>query len=204
MGTAATDLEAEKALVERAKTDAEAFGELYDQYYDKIFGYIVHRMGNVEVAQDVTSETFFKALKSLHSFEWRSISFSSWLFRIATNEMTNHYRKNKHYTSADIDDLAEHPSNQEDVREEIMQAEDELQRNQDYVLMRAAVEKLPDKYQEVITLRFFEEKQILEIAEIVGKKEGTVKSLLSRGVEKLRVCMENMDTMQPSGNNSVI
>lgn len=201
MGTAATDLEAEKALVERAKTDANAFGELYDQYYDKIFGYILHRVGNVEVAQDVTSETFFKALKSLHSFEWRSISFSSWIFRIATNEMTNYYRKNKHYNSVDIDDLAEHPSNEEDVREEIMRAEDELQRNVDYGHVQAGIEALPVKYQEVLTLRYFEEKQITEIAEILGKKEGTVKSLLSRGVEKLRV---HMDTMQPTGNNSVI
>jgi RNA polymerase sigma-70 factor (ECF subfamily) len=186
----AISLEEERELVERAKVDAEAFGRLYDLYYQKIFGYIMHRVANVEVAQDVTSETFFKALKSLQSFHWRNISFSSWIFRIATNEITNYYRKNKHYVSVDIEDLSQHASNAEDVREEMMQAEDALQRSQDFVKMQVLMSELPDKYQEVLSLRFFEDKQITEIAEILGKKEGTVKSLLHRGIEKLRVHME--------------
>jgi len=189
------DLAAEQALVELAKTDAEAFGRLYDQYYQKIFGYIVHRVGNVEIAQDITSEAFFKALKSLRSFHWRNISFSSWLFRIATNEIANYYRKDKHYSGVDIDILAEHPSNEEDVREQIMAAEDALQRNEDFTKMRAAIAELPQKYQEVIALRYFEDKQITEIAEITGKKEGTVKSLLHRGIAKIRLEMESTATL---------
>ncbi len=189
------DLEDERALVERAKVDAEAFGQLYDLYYQKIFGYIMHRVANVEVAQDITSETFFKALKNLHAFHWRNISFSSWIFRIATNEITNYYRKNKNYITVDIEDLSQHQSNEEDVREELMRAEEELARHEDFLKMQALMSELPDKYQQVLTLRFFEEKQINEIAEILGKKEGTVKSLLHRGLEKLRVGMDVSATL---------
>jgi len=62
------DLEQEKELVERAKNDAEAFGELYDQYYSKIFGYVLRRTASIDIAQDITSEVFFKALKNLGQF----------------------------------------------------------------------------------------------------------------------------------------
>ena len=90
------DLEQEKGLVERARKDAEAFGELYDLYYPKVFGYILRRTASVEIAQDITSEVFFKVLKNPGQFCWRGIPFSSWLYRIATNEIASYFRKNKH------------------------------------------------------------------------------------------------------------
>ena len=87
------NIEQERELVERAKNNAEAFGELYDRYYAQIFGYVLKRTASIEVAQDVTSEVFFKALKNLRQFRWRGVPFSSWLYRIATNENANHFRK---------------------------------------------------------------------------------------------------------------
>jgi RNA polymerase sigma-70 factor (ECF subfamily) len=77
------NVEQERELVERAKSNREAFGELYDQYYSRIFGYVLKRTANIEVAEDVTSEVFFKALKNLRQFRWRGVPFSSWLYRIA-------------------------------------------------------------------------------------------------------------------------
>jgi len=89
------NLEQEGELVERAKSNSKAFGKLYDWYYVKIIGYVLKRTASIEVAQDVTSEVFFKALKNLGQFHWRGIPFSSWLYRIATHEITNHFRKSK-------------------------------------------------------------------------------------------------------------
>ena len=79
------DLEKEKELIKRAQNDPQAFSELYDQNYSKIFGYVLKRVADVEIAQDVTSETFLKSLKNIKRFKWKNISFSCWLYRIASN-----------------------------------------------------------------------------------------------------------------------
>ena len=89
------NLEQEKELVERAKSDTGAFGELYDQYYSRILGYVLRRTASIEIAQDVTSEVFFKALKHLGQFHWRGVPFSAWLYRIACHEIANNLRKSK-------------------------------------------------------------------------------------------------------------
>lgn len=184
------NLEQEKELVERAKNDIEAFGELYDQYYSKILGYVLRRTASIEIAQDVTSEVFFKALKNLKQFRWHGIPFSSWLYRIATNEIANHFRKNKqeHFYLEEVSNQTSisNPS----AETELIEAEAELKRHEEFLAMHENISKLPVKYQEVITLRFFENKQVKEIGEILGKREGTVKSLLHRGLEKLRTLME--------------
>ena len=184
------DLEQEKELVERAKNDTRAFGELYDHYYSQIFGYVLRRTASIDIAQDVTSEVFFKALKNLRQFRWRGTPFSSWLYRIATHEIANHFRKNKQeqfclkevYNSISLSN----PS----AETELLEAEAELKRHEEFLTLHQNISKLSVKYQEVITLRFFESKQVKEIGEILGKREGTIKSLLHRGLEKLRKLME--------------
>ncbi len=182
------ELRKERELIKEAKKNPEIFGELYEQYYSKIFGYTLKRVANLEITQDITSETFFKALKKLWQFRWQNIPFSAWLYRIANNEIANYFRKNK-YKPVSLEKIPEpiaisNPSN------EILEAEQELKRHQDFLMLQEKISKLPIKYQEVITLRFFEKKKIKEIAEILGKKEGTIKSLLHRGLKKLRGLME--------------
>ncbi|OGO37893.1 MAG: hypothetical protein A2147_06430 [Chloroflexi bacterium RBG_16_57_8] len=76
-------LERERNLVDRAKTSSEAFGELYDLYYRQIFGYALRRTADIEVARDVTSAVFFKALRHIKGYRWQGISVSHWLYRIA-------------------------------------------------------------------------------------------------------------------------
>ncbi len=184
------ELEQERLLIEKSKEDLASFGKLYDEYYSKIFGYTLRRTASIEDAQDITSQTFFQALHNLHQFRWRGISFSSWLYRIANNEIADHYKRNKsrqfHYAEV-AKEAAVHRSSPED---ELSQAEDELKKHEDFLSLHRNLSRLPAKYQEVITLRFFEDKDILEICEILGKPEGTVKSLLHRGLEKLRTLME--------------
>ncbi len=184
------DLKEEKELVDRARRDPDAFGELYDRYYSPIFNYILRRVANLEIAQDITSEVFFKALKNLGQFHWRNVPFSSWLYRIATNQITDYFRRGKHemFSLEEIPDSIT-PSNRS-IESEVLEAEEELRRHEDFLLLHENIAKLPIKYQEVITLKFFEHKQIKEMGEILGKREGTIKSLLHRGLEKLRKLVE--------------
>jgi RNA polymerase sigma-70 factor (ECF subfamily) len=180
---------AEKALVERARSDPQAFGLIFDEYYRAIFGYILRRTANVEVARDISAEVFLKALRSVSRFQWRGVSISSWLYRIASNEVAAYFRERK-YEGDSLDELREvalfEPPESQDMLEEIVTAEREVERHADFLHVQKLLERLPQRSQEVIALRFFEGKRIKEIAEILGKGEGTVKSLLSRGLDQLR------------------
>jgi len=183
------DLNEEKELVRQAQQAPDAFAKLYDQYYPKIFGYALRRTANLEAAQDVTSETFLKALKKLWQFQWRNISFSSWLYKIAANEINQYFRKAEYKKSISLEELQEQgfePISSHDPESELIKAQEELEQHKDFLEIQGKIVRLPAKYQEVIALRFFEKKQINEIAEVLGKKEGTIKSLLHRAVEKLR------------------
>ncbi len=175
--------EKEKELVEKAKKDPEAFSLLYEKYYSQIFGYILKRTANIEDTKDITSNTFIKALKNLWTFKWKGISFSSWLYRIASNEIVNFYRKRRRLVP--LEKISEPPSFTTPL-EEITKAQRELEKYKEFLELHEKISKLPPKYQEVIVLRFFEKKKIKEISEILGKKEGTVKSLLHRAIKKLR------------------
>jgi len=177
----------EKDLIKKAKSDPDAFGELYEKYYPQIFGYILKRTAKIEITQDITSEVFSKALKNIWQFRWQNVPFGAWLYRIANNEIANYFRRNK-YKIVSIEKIPELTANS-DILEEILEAEKELENHQDFLLAQQHISSLSVKYQEVISLRFFDKKKINEIAQILNKKEGTVKSLLSRGLDQLRNSM---------------
>lgn len=183
------DLADEKQLVEAAKTDPQTFGLLFDRYYRPIFGYILKRTADLALAEDLTSTTFFKALEHLPRFTWRNVPFSAWLYRIATNEINGHFRKQK-YQPTSLDTLLIEQgfelANQTDLEQEVIAAENELERHQLWQIVQTKLLTLPIKYQEVLALRYFEDKKITEISLILNKREGTVKSLLSRGLQQLR------------------
>lgn len=186
------DLEEEKYLIEQARSNPLAFGKLYDAHFTKISNYLLHRLPRADVAQDITSEVFFKAMTKLSTFSWQNISFSSWLYKIANNEIKMYYRKkdrkffsleflfeNHHFELPDATD----------IENDYIAAEEELSRNQQFKEVQEQLLKLPLFYQEILVLRFLEEKSLLEISEITGKNLNTVKSLISRGKEKLRFQM---------------
>lgn len=178
-------------LVERARSDPEAFGELYDQFYSRIFGYSLKRTADIEVAHDITSEVFFKALKNLQQYYKRNgVPFSSWLYRIATNQINDFFR-GKRYIELSLEDTMDAIDvSGSSLEAEVSQAEEELEKREEFLMLHKSISRLPVKYQEVIALRFFEKKQEKEIAQILDKPEGTVKSLLHRGLKKLREMME--------------
>jgi len=179
----------EKVLVEKAKQDPQAFALLFDKYYQVILSYAFHRTLNTELAQDITSETFLKAFNALNRFTWREISFGAWLYRIATNELNMYFRKGK-YKPVSLNYL----QNQFGF-DAIDFSTTELERNrhemeektyEDFIFLQSKINELPAKYQDVLALRYFEHKSVKEIAVILEKKEGTIKSLLSRAIEKLK------------------
>ena len=181
------NLEQERDLVERAKYSREAFGELYDAHYGQIYGYALRRTADTEVARDVTATVFYEALRHIKDYRWRGIPFSHWLYRIANREIINRYNKRKPEVSygKDSAELEEHP----DPHSSLYSGEIDRGRYEDYIDLQTCISRLPQKYQEVVTLRYFEDKEMKEIAGILRKPEGTVKSLLHRAIEQMRKMM---------------
>ena len=179
----------EKQLLLEIKMDPSRFSVLFDTYYTQIFSYLFHRVADFEIARDITSETFLRAFLNISAFKWKGVSFSYWLFRIANNEMNQYFRKSKYsFTSLDllVESSGWDAADPKTTVEEKMAMEKELQKHADYLIIQKKLRMLPLAYQEVIALRYFEQKSIKEVAMILNKREGTIKSLLSRGIEKLR------------------
>jgi len=181
--------EEEKLLINEVKTNNESFVKLYDYYYPKILGYCFRRTLDLNLSKDITSETFLKAFIGIAKYQWKGVPFSSWLFRIASNEMNMLDRKKKYspdlltdFKERGLFDVVDKAS----LDEEKNEVGKQLQQSKDFVNVQQKLLLLPVKYQEVIALKYFEEKSIKEIVEILEIKEGTIKSLLSRGIEKLK------------------
>ncbi len=192
------NLSEERLLVEAARKDPDKFGELFEVYYQPIFRYSLRRVADVALAQDIASRVFLKAYRKLWQFRWRGVSILAWLYRIAGNEIKSHYRKAKHEVVS-VEDLKElsgwEPEDMQNVEQELVEAEEKLERHKQFLKVNQLMKNLDMKYQEVLYLRFFEDKKIREIGEVLGKKEGTVKSLLSRGLVKLRMLLREREAL---------
>jgi RNA polymerase sigma-70 factor (ECF subfamily) len=178
--------ENEKELLKQIKKDPQAFALLYDEHYHSIFSYVFRRLANYDVARDVVAETFLKAFQKIGHFKWKNIPVSAWLYRIATNEINLHFRRLKKNQTCDLDINLYLPY-EPGIETEKAALEKALAESIEFLTMQEQLLLLDIKYQEVIALRFFEDKNIKEISAILNKKEGTIKSLLSRGLEKLRM-----------------
>jgi RNA polymerase sigma-70 factor, ECF subfamily len=175
-------------LLERIRKNPENFSELFMIYYQPIFGYIMRRTGNFDDTADIAADTFLKAFKNIHSFTYSGISIKVWLYRIATNEVNLYFRnRKKHISIFERLNISDRNIFDSYLAEDRKEAETELQKHEQYRLVLRQMKTLPVKYQEVIALRYFEGKKNKEIAEILNISEGTLKSLLSRGLEKLRL-----------------
>lgn len=189
----------EKYLIKLAASNPKVFGELYDAYYPRIYGYCFRITGDHALAADIAAETFLKAFQHIGTFRWRGISISSWFFRIATNELNQYFRK-KIYSPELLTDLSGYDraswGNRHALGHESNETIAKIDEYQEFEHIRNLLLTLPAKYRQPIALRFFEELSIKEVAAILGKKEGTVKSLVSRGLDKLKKMLEN-----PATNN---
>jgi RNA polymerase sigma-70 factor (ECF subfamily) len=174
-------------LLNSIKTQPEAFSALFKLYYKAIFGYILRRTGNFDDAADIAADTFFKAYQQIGKFTYRGVSIKVWLYRIATNEV-NQYFRHRQKTNVFFIWLEKESETAltQFLDEDRKNWEAELQGHTQYLTVLKNLKTLPNSYQDVIALRYFEGKDNKEITEILGIKEGTLKSLLSRGIEKLR------------------
>ena len=179
----------EETLLKDIRDDPQKFGEFYEAFYQRIFGYAFRRTANYDAAKDIAAETFLKAYVSIGRFRWRNISLLYWLYRIATNEINKYYRSRK-YKPESLQRVQEEYgvdlTDYSNAESEQIMLEEDLRRHREFAKIHEIITTLDVKYQEVISLRYFEQESIKDIAFILGKREGTIKSLLSRGIEKVR------------------
>lgn len=167
-------------LIRQACNDREAFARLYRMHYETVFRYCSRRLFNRHTAEDVTSTVFFKVMRTIGSFEGDSNGFRSWLYRIATNAVNDHLRTARRRAEA-VKAIAQGRSS------DLARATGlDHKRHGDDLPVKQALLCLKPKYQTVITLHFFEELKLVEIAEILGKNPATIRSQLARALSKLR------------------
>jgi RNA polymerase sigma-70 factor (ECF subfamily) len=180
-------------LIAEARSDPAAFARLYRRHYDAVFRYCVHRLFERHTAEDVTSAVFLKVLGNLHGFKGTERQFRNWLYKIATNAVNDHLRKTARRAGL-LKVAGEHADKQAADCESATEKADEK-----LAILREAMLDLRPRYQTIITLRFFENLKLTEIAEVLGSSDGTVRSQLARALAKLR---KKMGTFQRevSGN----
>lgn len=167
----------EDRLVEQAKHNAEAFGELYDHYFAQIYRFVYSRLRDQSVAEDVTSEVFFKALRAIGRYRPSGHPFSAWLYQISVNAINDHYRSKRPVSSLDgavgVADAA---------RPVVDRVVDQVEAERVW----AAIESLPPQQRTAMSLKLGEDLKLAQIGEIMGKSEGAVKLLIHRGMSGVR------------------
>ena len=189
-------LDEDDMLVSAARQDSEAVGRLYDKYYTKILNYIYRCTFDSAVTEDLTSNVFLAALRHLERYGWQRIAFRAWLYRIATNEVRMHWRRQKRIASISLQADGSGRKQICELENAGPSAGDRLAAAEEYSLLHKALQQLRMKYRTVIILRYFEDKAIAEICEITGRREGTVKCQLHRGLTRLQGILERWGVLR--------
>jgi len=167
------------ALVELARGgDAEAFGQLYDHYHVAVYRFVHHRVGSVAQAEDLTSETFFRALRSMSSFRWQGKDFGAWLMTIARNLTTDHFKAGRTRLEQATEDMSPHDRATEPPESTVLAS----LTNE---ALLGALKQLPHEQRECLIMRFLQDLSIAETARVLGRSDGAVKQLQLRAVRAL-------------------
>jgi RNA polymerase sigma-70 factor (ECF subfamily) len=165
----------ERLLIEAAQRDPARFAELYENNFERVYAYVVRRVGNRAETEDLTSEVFHHALANLKRFEWRGIPFAAWLFRIAANLISDRWqragREQGEKTSSEVESLP---------------ATADIEEIERRATLFRLVDTLPAEQRRVVVLRFVQQKSIKEVAGEIRKTEGAVKQLQFRALSSLR------------------
>ena len=168
----------EESLVRRAqRRDPEAFAQLYEAYFDKIYRYVVLKIGNEKEAEDMTQQVFLNALRAISSFRWRGIPFQAWLYRIARNQVVDYLRRKTKRVTVPIDNL---PITTNDDPQHITEQRLEIKQ------LVSATKQLTEAQREVISFRFAGGLSTAEVAKVMGKSQGAVKALQHSAIAALR------------------
>jgi RNA polymerase sigma-70 factor, ECF subfamily len=169
-------LDNERRLVDLAKSgDGEAFGQLYEAYFDRVYRFIFFRVTDDQIAEDLASQVFLKAWENLHRYHPRG-PFLAWLYAIARNTVIDNYRTRKQVVS--LDEAAPIAA-QDDKLDDRMQFQFEVQS------LREAMQHLTSEQQEVIMLKFMADYDTAQIAKEMGKTEGAIRALQMRALQAL-------------------
>ena len=171
------------ALVERAQAgESEAFGLIYDRYVDTVFRFVYFRVGNRQLAEDLTSDTFLRALKRIGSFTWQGRDLGAWLVTIARNLVADHFKSGRYRLEVTTGDVLD--ADREDRGPE-GSPESAVVDHITNVALLTAVKQLNPEQQECIVLRFLQGFSVAETAQTMGKNEGAIKALQYRAVRAL-------------------
>lgn len=176
-------LEEERQVLEAAKRDPQAFEPLYRRYFEAIFRFVYQRLDDADIAQDLTQQTFIKALEKINKYEDRGLPFSSWLYRIALNELNQHFRSNSknrclNIESAGVDAMIEEMN------------EDRYEPYIDKLI--EVMDQLEPESQILIEMRFFEKRSFKEIGEILELTENNAKVRLYRLLDKMKMIISRV------------
>jgi len=170
-------------LVELARGgDADAFGLLYDHYQPSVYRFLYYRTRSVVVAEDLTSETFFRALRNMASFRWQGKDFGAWLMTIARNLATDHFKAGRTRLEMTTEDMGQHDDATEGPESAVLAS------LTNEILLEALTE-LPNEQKDCLVMRFLQGMSIAETAQVLGRSEGAIKQLQLRGVRNLAKLM---------------
>jgi len=170
----------ENNVVQAAKSDLKHFESLYNKYHEQIFRYVYQRIDTIDLAHDITSQVFLKAMNKLHQYQFKGVPFSSWLYRIAMSEVYQYFKDKK----------AERTINFE--TEKIKDLIDEIEIDDMEIKLTLLLEKiteLPDNELEMIELRYFEQRPFKEISELLNISESNAKVKIHRIIKKLKMAV---------------
>lgn len=187
LATSSEESEADRnrliALVELArKGDADAFGMLYDHYQASVYRFLFYRTRSSTLAEDLTSETFFRALRSMTNFRWQGKDFGAWLMTIARNLATDHFKAGRTRLEMTTEDMGQHDDSTEGPETQV------LATLTNEVLL-TALTQLPDEQRDCLVMRFLQGMSISETASVLARSDGAVKQLQLRGVRNLAKLM---------------
>lgn len=169
-------------LIERAQEgDRDAFGQIYNLFYRRIFRYCQFNLGDSNLSQDLCQETFLRAWKALHSFSWqKGGSFQAFLYKIARNLIIDFSRKKKEFPLKDYQEIQSSEKLDEKTDKEF-----------DKERLNKALLQLKRNERQIIVLRYFEDMTIFEVAKVTGLREGALRVRVHRILKKLKEILEN-------------
>ena len=171
------------ALVELARTgDVEAFGQLYDHYQSSVYRFLFYRTRSSTLAEDLTSETFFRALRNMTRFRWQGKDFGAWLMTIARNLATDHFKAGRTRLELTTEDMGAHDDATEGPESVVLAG----LTNE---LLLESLTQLPGEQRDCLVMRFLQGMSIAETAAVLGRSEGAIKQLQLRGVRSLAKLM---------------
>ena len=174
------------ALVELARGgDKDAFGMLYDHYHVSVYRFVYYRVGSVQLAEDLTGETFFRALRSMNGFRWQGRDFGAWLMTIARNLVTDHFKSGRSRLEQTTEDMSTLDTETEGPESSVLA-------HLTNEALLGALRELPQDQQDCLVMRFLQGMSIAETADVLGRSAGAVKQLQLRAVR-------NLATLLPDG-----